>query len=109
MKNYMVWLSVVMLATFGALGGFDSGNSTEAVVEAGLEPLEYYLSSVGTATAPGVGTVRNEDNFYFNPITKTRALYLDGSDLGLEASAYKVLAAANTMSNEFPDSSVFSD
>ena len=44
---------------------------------------KIYISFKGTASVPGVGTVRDEDIVAYDPDAGTWAMYFDGSDVGL--------------------------
>ena len=50
-----------------------------------------FMSSKGTNTVSGLGTVRNEDVVSFDPATGNFSLVVDGSDLGLDSATLDAL------------------
>jgi subtilisin family serine protease/PKD repeat protein len=51
----------------------------------------YYLSSSGTNTVAGIGTVNDEDVVRYDPTTGLFTVYFDGSDVGLSSAAIDAL------------------
>jgi PKD repeat protein len=86
--------SYTVTLTVTGPGGSDTVNCFDCVlVTSPPEPPEppsasakIYISFKGTASVPGVGTVRDEDIVSFDPDTNQWEMYFDGSDVGLAST-----------------------
>ena len=86
--------TVTLTVSDGSLSGSDT-----AVVTVSDPPtggVTYYMSSKGSNTIAGIGTVRNEDIFTYDPGTGNFVLYFDGSDVGLGSAALDGLTILST-------------
>ena len=86
--------SYTVTLTVTGPGGSDTATCPDCVlVFSPPEPPEptpasakIYISFKGTASVPGVGTVRDEDIVSFDPDTNQWEMYFDGSDVGLAST-----------------------
>lgn len=76
--------TVTLTVSDGSLS--DSDSTSVSISDPTGGPL-LYLVSKSTNTIPGIGSMRNEDVWTWNPSTGDYSLYFDGSDVGLGSAA----------------------
>jgi len=80
--------SYTVTLTVTGPGGSDSASCFDCILVTPPPPpppeeAKIYVSFKGTASIPGVGTVRDEDIVSYDPAVDEWAMFFDGSDVGL--------------------------
>lgn len=85
-------------------GPYSEGQGYALVVSGDVaeaqNPEQWYISLAQSAWVPGLGTVKDEDVFVYSPADDSRAMYFDGSDVGIgiaDVDALSVRADGNIL------------